>query len=214
MKRSVAGFMATQIVLCITALFLCAIDTQRKLIPFFHLPHMGIAPPPLDTDFWNCMRFYKSTYYLAAVIVVLSIVGLAAGVAMVIDSQRFCGTLCPVENRSRCFNLCGLCFILNPPGLSNVVAFVEVLGGLSLAIVLVAFVGLFALLAALVLFLQCVWQRCLELGELRLLASEFIVADLSLEEGGPLPVIRDGVDTEDPERARHELSQELDNLGI
>eukprot|EP00928_Gymnodinium_smaydae_P075478 TRINITY_DN58510_c0_g1_i1.p1 TRINITY_DN58510_c0_g1~~TRINITY_DN58510_c0_g1_i1.p1 ORF type:complete len:254 (+),score=20.64 TRINITY_DN58510_c0_g1_i1:278-1039(+) len=216
LKRSFLGFALVQTVLCLIALGLRAIDRHEVLVTWFNLPHVQDAPKPGEGDFWSAIRYHKTTYYLAAILVSLIVLGIAVVIAALVDrasARRICSRACPRGSR-RCYFYWVLCGANSDQCVSLFGNLYNIVGLAGLAAVGVAFVGLFALVVGLTLAAQIVYQRYLEVRERGLLVNEFMVEDLSHQAcsiaGNPGHDEEEGVSPEVvQERIQCELQREL-----
>jgi len=83
---------ALQLVLCLLALLIRAVDQKEVLVSFFHFPQLEGSPPAGQGTFWQSLRYHKSTYYLAAVLAALILVGFLGSIALCVAacSSRRC----------------------------------------------------------------------------------------------------------------------------
>jgi len=92
-RRTISNFLITatalQLALCLLAMAIRAVDQREWLVTFFGLPQIEGTPPAVMGGLWNAVLHHKSTYYLAAVILVLFCVGVT-GVAVM--CRRCCSS--------------------------------------------------------------------------------------------------------------------------
>lgn len=170
-----------QIWLSLLAMLIRAIDDHEELVKFFDLRQIENTPKAGDGDFFNAIRYHKSTYYLAAILVSFFLLGIFSAI---ITCNAGCQT--PVRGES-C--LCCDCYCPDCPGCSCP----ECPGGSTcegdcgsfcavLLIVVVIFFVIYGVVAFLIMFvtwLHRAVQKLYQLQALRELAGEYIVQDLS-----------------------------------
>merc|ERR1712232_1441920 len=71
----------------LVAILIRMIDDKEWLVSFFNLQQIEGTPPADLGDYWNAILHHKSTYYLAAVLLVLLLVGATV-------AARMCYFLC------------------------------------------------------------------------------------------------------------------------
>lgn len=81
-----------QVALCLLAMLIHAIDQKEVLVTFFNLPWNNEQFREGDDDFWNALRHHKSTYYLAACLLSLFVLGVGTTLAACL---RGCCSRCP-----------------------------------------------------------------------------------------------------------------------
>lgn len=90
-SNAVLMALAVQVLLCLVALAIRGIDREEKLVELFHFPQVEESPPAGQGDFWQALRYHKSTYYCAAVLLTLFLTGICKGFAACLKG---CGCSC------------------------------------------------------------------------------------------------------------------------
>eukprot|EP00746_Dinoflagellata_sp_MGD_P013795 gnl/MRDRNA2_/MRDRNA2_129950_c0_seq1.p1 gnl/MRDRNA2_/MRDRNA2_129950_c0~~gnl/MRDRNA2_/MRDRNA2_129950_c0_seq1.p1 ORF type:complete len:402 (-),score=49.13 gnl/MRDRNA2_/MRDRNA2_129950_c0_seq1:88-1293(-) len=105
LRHSVRNFVllscGIQVALCLLAMLIRAIDQKEVLVTFFNLPWNNKHFHEGDDDFWNSLRHYKSTYYLAACLLSLFVLGVGTTLAACLRGCCGCcpsSVHCPLEN--------------------------------------------------------------------------------------------------------------------
>lgn len=85
-----------QLALGASAMALRAIDQKEALVKVFDFPQIDGSPPAGEGDFWNAIKVHKCTYYTAAVLLVLALIGLTIVLRILyfVLSHILCCTLC------------------------------------------------------------------------------------------------------------------------
>lgn len=200
--RTLLSFVLVQLVLCSLTVVLYACDWRAHvLVRCFDMPH-PLRPAPPDDSFWGGLRYYKSTYYVAAVLVALLVLGVLAtlaGLEPMCDAARNC---C---RQARDCNCNGGTVIGGYWCIRGCLTGYEAYGALGLTLVSFTLIGAIAAMILLVLMMQYVWHRFAQVRERHTMTQEFIVVDLSAV-GAQATEAADG-------EARLELFRRLNSQG-
>lgn len=203
--RCMLSMVALQALLFTLAALIRLADPGEKVVEILGLQHR-----PNDT-FWDALQLHKGAYYLAAVLVFLLLVGIVGTIRLCSGGQGqdevlrgvFCcdaglygcgdcfffyGTDLGCDNccssawssvNSCTAGGCDICVVDSCEGMLMCAAMIAVA-----AVVLFVLIGAMFVLAGAVAWCQRMFERYMQLRELRELAGEYVVQDLSGEEAG------------------------------
>jgi len=199
--QTILTFLLAQLFIVGLGMLIRAIDRNEVMVEILRLPQEPEGQ--LKGDFFDALRYHKTTYYLCGLFSVLLITGIIASVS-------FC---CSVRCRDRrdlggpsdvfdvwachvCCDDCGRSCSLCQCGCPDMGAW-DIFGGsgggdcgecflivIVVAILLFALVGIFVAVVALVTAVMNFFKRWAQLTQMRALSKEYVVVDLASPDEG------------------------------
>lgn len=177
--RTLLSFVLVQLLLCSFTLLLYTCDRALWDFALVKMLKLGHPSGPLPDQYWQELQYYKATYYLAAILAVMCLLGIfitikyrrgfLQAVLTCGQSVRTCNcTTGGVVSFYWCMRAC----------VTGCYAF----GVLGMTVFSFTFIGAFGVLILIVVMLQHAWHRYIGISHRQLITQEFRVVDLSAEE--------------------------------
>jgi len=177
--RTVLSFVLVHLLLCTFTIILHACDRTFWGCTLVKVPWLAHPSGPPPEQYWDNLQYYKATYYLAAVLAVLCLLGISITIKY---RKEFLEAFLTCGRSVRTCNCTSGGLVSSYWCMRGCITGFQAFGALGVTVFSFTFIGAFGVLILIVVMLQHAWHRYLAIARRQLITEEFQVVDLSAEE--------------------------------